>query len=158
MPTTLTLSEEERNHVSELLALVYWKAGAKLAKSRHNAHDVFNHRVRFCAGSATLGAFVSRLANKWGIQSLSPRALELVTALEPVEAAVLHYLSTEHIPACARAIIIVQRWREERDKANGKAKRAGDDRDTGATNATASLWDGEDREHADAAPDDALGS
>jgi len=120
MPTSLTLTSEEREDVSQLLAYVYVKAGPRLAKSRHSAYDVFNHRVRFCAGAATLGAFVSRLSNSWGIQSLPLEALAIVERLEPREAAVLHYLSTEHIPACARGIVIAKQLKEER-KVNAKA-------------------------------------
>lgn len=142
MPTTLTLKPEQRDQVSELLAFVYQKAGKHLAKSRHNAHDVFNHRVRFCAGASTLGHFVSRLSNKWGIQSLPARALELVDALEPHETAVLHYLSTEHIPACARAIAIVQRWREAKKYADADSRE--DHGDAGAGDAALALWDRED--------------
>jgi len=151
------LTPEERDKVSRLLAFVYVKAGPKLARSRHSAYDVFNHRVRFCAGAATLGRFISRLSNAWGIQSLPMEALEIVEDLEPREDAVLHYLSTEHIPACARGIAIAHQLKEEKAN-NANAAGRKNRRNVGASDPTTSLWDREDGLDTDAAPDGDLGS
>jgi hypothetical protein len=156
MPTALT--PEQRDTVSMLLATIYDKAGKQLSKSRHSAHDVFNHRVRFRANCPSVGQFVSKLSNEWGIQSLPPNALELVDALEPCERDVLRYLRTEHIPACMRAIVIVQRWREERKTQYANANCAQDRRNAGNAHATPALWDGEDGVNAGAAHDDTVGS
>lgn len=133
--------------VHELLAHVYTKASPQLAKSRHSAWDVFNHRVRFSAGSGTLGQFLSRLCNVWGIQSLPLVAIDIQNALEPRTDAVLRYIHTEHIVPCMEAIRIAQQWREQRNASRENAGSA-----DGAEPDPA-LRGREDGEHADAAPD-----
>ncbi len=151
MPT-MPLSEEQRDLVSQLLAHIYIKAGKQLARSRHNAHDVFNHRVRFRANQPSLGRFVSKLSNQWGIQSLPVEALALVEALEPVQKSVLRYLRHEHIPACMRAIAVAQEWRAERNGTH-RAHRG----DAGDHQSLAALWDGKDGLNAESTDDEAVG-
>ncbi len=154
MPT-MPLSEEQRDLVSQLLAHIYMKAGKQLARSRHSAHDVFNHRVRFHANKPTLGQFASKLSNNWGIQSLPVDVLPIIEALEPVQKAVLRYLRVEHIPACMRAIALVQDWREQRK--HGNANRGEDRWDARNRDAAPALWDGEDGFNAESAHDDFVG-
>lgn len=155
MPT-MPLSEEQRDLVSQLLAHIYMKAGKQLARSRHSAYDVFNHRVRFRANQPLLGRFVSKLSNQWGIQSLPVEALALIDELEPVQKAVLRYLRHEHIPACLRAIAIVQDWREERKHATTADHE--DRRDVGDNQPALALRNGEDRVDSFATNDDPMGS
>lgn len=142
------LTPEQRQQVYELLAYVYTKASPSLAKSRHSAWDVFNHRVRFSAGTGTLGHFISKLCNVWGIQSLPMEHLILFDALELVQDDVLRYLSREHEPACMRAIRIAQEWREARN-----AKRTEDSGNANGPDTDLALWGREDGLDADAPPD-----
>ena len=148
MPTP---QPEWRDALDELLAHVYTKARPALARSRHSAWDVFNHRVRFSTGAATLGAFISRLSNCWGIQSLPIRAQALLDGLEHYEDAVLRYLQQEHVPACMRAIIIAKQMKED-----ASAKRSQDRGDSRGPIADAPLWGREDGLDADAPETDGL--
>lgn len=69
-------------------------------------HDVWNHRVRAAARMPTLGQFMSKLSNFFGLQSCSIRALQLEAALRPYERELLNLAFREHIPIAMRAALM----------------------------------------------------
>jgi hypothetical protein len=76
--------------------------------------DVWNHRVRHCATRRTVGEFVSRLANHFGLQHVPPEAIPLIEALEPHAAEALDLVYREHIPMAMRAVLAAKRLRHRR--------------------------------------------
>ncbi len=109
------LTDEQEAQLIDLLGLVYgsvrWrKMGAK------NPWDVWNHRIRAAATRPTLDAFISRLSNQLGLQSLPVDAIPLLDALRPVQDAALELVYREHIPVAMRAVL-ASRERTARRKA-----------------------------------------
>jgi hypothetical protein len=88
----------------ELLGLIYASVPWRKMSTSRNPWDVFNHRVRAAATRPTLGGFVSRLCNWFGLQSLSPEAVALYEALVPYERALLRHVHQEHITVAMLAV------------------------------------------------------
>jgi hypothetical protein len=107
------LSAEQQARLVELLALIYRHVPWARVHVR-NVWDVWNHRVRAAAAAETLGAFVSRLCNWFGIQSLPPEHLALVDAMAPDTRRLLDLVAREHIPLCMRAVLMVRGERTAR--------------------------------------------
>lgn len=97
--------EELERLLVELLAIVYGAVDWRRAAGSKFRWDVWNHRVRAAATRATIGGFVSRLCNHFGLQSLPPEALELVERLRPHEAAALDLVYSEHVPIAMAAVV-----------------------------------------------------
>jgi hypothetical protein len=89
----------------ELLAHVYRAVDWRKAAGSKYRWDVWNHRIRAAATRGTLGAFTSRLANYFGLQSLPPETVEIIEALRPYEAEVLDLVYTEHVPIAMAAVV-----------------------------------------------------
>ena len=98
------LSEAEKETVVELLALIYARVPWGKMRTCHDPRDVFNRRVRAASRKATLGEFVSKLCNFFGLQSLPLEVDTLLSGLEGKDDEVLEYIYTHHIPVCVRAI------------------------------------------------------
>lgn len=117
------MSQDRRRIVEplliDLLAYVYSAVDWRRAAGAKFRWDVWNHRVRAAATRATIGAFVSRLSNYFGLQSLPPETVELVEALRPYEAEALDLVYTEHMPLCMAAV--------ERAKGSRRGKQGGPD-------------------------------
>jgi len=107
------LSVEQQKRLVDLLALIYEQVPWRKLHVR-NVWDVWNHRVRAAAAAETLGAFVSRLCNWFGIQSLPPEHLELIDAMAPDTRRLLDLVAREHIPICMRAVLKVRGERASR--------------------------------------------
>ena len=89
----------------ELLAEIYRRINWRKMRVK-SPHDVWNHRVRAAARMPTLGQFVSKLCNFFGLQSCSVRALQLQEALRPYERELLNLAFREHIPIAMRAALL----------------------------------------------------
>jgi hypothetical protein len=89
----------------ELLAEIYRRIKWRRIRVE-SPHDVWNHRVRAAARMPTLGEFMSKLSNFFGLQSCSVRALELQDALRPYERKLLNLAFREHIPVAMRAALL----------------------------------------------------
>jgi hypothetical protein len=89
----------------ELLAEIYRRIDWRKIRVR-SPHDVWNHRVRAAARRPTLGQFVSKLSNFFGLQSCSDRALQLQDVLRPYERELLNLAFREHIPIAMRAALM----------------------------------------------------
>ncbi|MEN2997778.1 MAG: hypothetical protein ABDH28_01895 [Brevinematia bacterium] len=109
------LHEELEGKVVELLARVYNRIDFKKIRTSKNIHDVFNHRVRAASRRESLGEFISKLCNYFGIQSLPQEVLPLIAYLEPYSKIVLSALYTEHIPLCLKAIVKAKEIRSKKD-------------------------------------------
>jgi hypothetical protein len=97
----------------ELLAIIYGAVDWRRAAGSKFRWDVWNHRVRAAATRGTIGAFCSRLANYFGLQSLPPEAVALVDQLRPYEAEALDLVYTEHVPIAMAAVIRAKGGRKE---------------------------------------------
>ena len=89
----------------ELLAEIYRRINWRKVRVK-SPHDVWNHRVRAAARMPTLGQFMSKLSNFFGLQSCSIRALQLEAALRPYERELLNLAFREHIPIAMRAALM----------------------------------------------------
>jgi len=98
----------------ELLAEIYRRINWKKVRVK-SPHDVWNHRVRAAARMPTLGEFVSKLSNFFGIQSCSVRALQLQEQLRPYERELLNLAFREHIPIAMRAVLVATARKTQRD-------------------------------------------
>jgi len=107
------LSNEQEQALIELLAQVYRKTPWGKMRTRHNPHDIFNHRVRAAARRGTLFQFCSKLCNSFGLQSLPQECVGPLEILRPHEIQVLNALSTEHIPYCILAIARAKELKEQ---------------------------------------------
>jgi hypothetical protein len=110
------MSPPNREHVEplliELLAHIYRAVNWRKAAGNKYRWDVWNHRIRAAATRGTLGAFTSRLANAFGLQSLPPETVELLEALKPYEAEVLDLVYTEHVPIAMAAVLLATNRRK----------------------------------------------
>jgi len=113
------LTEKQEKDLVDFLAEVYIRIPWGKMRTRHNPHDIFNHRVRSAGRSATLYQFASRLNNYFGLQTQSEMAQELIDRLRPHENEVLNAIATEHIPLCVRACAIAKKIKEERRNKDG---------------------------------------
>ena len=98
----------------ELLAIIYNRIPWSKMRTRHNAHDIFNHRVRAASRRENLFQFVSKLCNYFGLQSLPEETLPLIEELRQDEEAVLDKLYDEHIPICVMAIARAKELRTQK--------------------------------------------
>lgn len=111
------LLNDDESILIDFLALIYCRIPWVKMRTRHNPHDIFNHRVRAAARRATLYQFSSKLCNYFGLQTLPIDAQKLLDKIRPIENDVLNTLSSEHIPICVRAII---KAHEIKEKAKGE--------------------------------------
>lgn len=111
------MSPEQENQVIELLAHIYNAINWRKMHTRHNPHNIFNHRVRAASRRATLYQAVSELANYFGLQSLPAACIPLIRGLRPAEREVLNKLYTEHIPMSILAIDLAEQMRKEKKRA-----------------------------------------
>jgi hypothetical protein len=110
------MSPEQESRTIELLAHVYNAINWQKIRTRHNPHDIFNHRVRAASRRATLYEAVSKLANYFGLQSLPAGCVPLIQELRPIEREVLNKLYTEHIPMSMLAIMRAKEMREDKKR------------------------------------------
>lgn len=96
----------------DLLAHIYCSIKWGKINTRHNAWDIWNHRVRAAATRGTIGAFVSRLSNHFGLQSLPEDAIVIVDALDPHADELLDLTYREHIPVSMRAVSRAKAWKK----------------------------------------------
>ena len=96
--------EEIEIKTAELLAAVYMKVNWMKVAARHNAWDIFQHRVRTAATQQDIEKFLERLCFSFGIQSLSPDYVELLGWLKERNDDVMEILRTKSIPLCMLAI------------------------------------------------------
>jgi len=106
------LSHEEK--IIELLAIIYNRVPWSKMRTRHNAHDIFNHRVRAASRRENLFQFVSKLCNYFGLQSLPEETLPIIRSLRPDEEKILNQLYDEHIPLCVMAISRAKEIRKQK--------------------------------------------
>lgn len=102
MASTVTLRDEEA--AIELMAHIYRRVSWGKLHTRHRTWDIWSHRVRASAARGTIGEFVSRLCNHFGLQSLPEEAIDLMMEVRPNERAVLKLIYTEHVPMAMRAV------------------------------------------------------
>jgi len=107
------------NQLIELLAVIYNTIDWRKIKTRHNAYDIFNHRVRAASRRATLFEAISKLANYFGLQSLPPEAIGIMQKLRDIEGWVLAKMYTEHIPI---SMLAIMRAKERREEKKGERK------------------------------------
>lgn len=105
------LTPEVRERWTDLLAHIYCAIRWGKINTRHNAWDIWNHRVRAAATRGSLGEFASRLANHFGLQSLPEEAVVIVDALEPHADDLLDLTYREHIPISMRAVVRAKAWK-----------------------------------------------
>jgi hypothetical protein len=103
--------DELEADVVALLAQIYAAINWRRVKVK-SPWDVWNHRVRHCATRRTLGEFISRLANQFGLQHVPPEALQRLQELQPHEAEALDLIYREHIPIAMRAVLEARRLRD----------------------------------------------
>lgn len=106
------LTPDIEDRWTELLAHIYMSIRWSRINTRHNAWDIWNHRVRAAATRGTLGEFTSRLANHFGLQSLPEDAVVLVDALQPHTRELLDLTYREHIPISMRAVSRAKAWKK----------------------------------------------
>lgn len=110
----MPVPDDVRERYIDLLALVYGSVPWGSIHTRHNAWDIWNHRVRFAATRATLGEMLSRLANQFGLQSLPEEAIRLATELQAHETDLLILTCQEHIPIAMAAALRARDNRQNR--------------------------------------------
>lgn len=108
------LIPEIEERFTDLLAHIYCSIRWNKINTRHNAWDIWNHRVRAASTRGTLGEFVSRLCNHFGLQSLPEDAALLVEFLTPHQGALLDLTYREHIPVAMRAVTRAKAWKKDR--------------------------------------------
>lgn len=108
------LTSEIRDQWIDLLAHIYGSIKWAKINTRHNAWDIWNHRVRAASTRGTIGSFSSRLANHFGLQSLPEPAVAIIGELEPHEDELLDWTYREHIPVSMRAVTRSKQWKKEK--------------------------------------------
>lgn len=108
------LTPELEDRLTDLLAHIYCAIRWSKINTRHNAWDVWNHRVRHASTRGTMGAFVSRLSNHFGLQSLPEEAIAIVDELTPHEGDLLDLVYREHIPVSMRAVTRAKTWKQQK--------------------------------------------
>lgn len=106
------LTPEINDRWCDLLAHIYCAIRWSKINTRHNAWDIWNHRVRAASTRGTVGEFASRLANHFGLQSLPEQAIVLIDALQPHERDLLDLTYREHIPISMRAVARAKAWKQ----------------------------------------------
>jgi len=110
----MPLKPEEEKAVVAVLAEIYRRVPWSKMRTRHCTWDIFNHRVRAAASSPSLGAFISRLCNYFGLQSLPPETALLLENYKDREAQILGAIVQEHIPICMKAIMMAKEMKENK--------------------------------------------
>lgn len=91
---------------ARLLSVIYGKVNwAKIASARHIPWDIFQHRVLTAATKPDVPRFVERLCYAFGLQSISPDNVPLISELTGRNDEVMGYLRSESIPLCSIAIL-----------------------------------------------------
>jgi hypothetical protein len=106
------LTPEIEDRWCDLLSHIYMAIRWAKINTRHNAWDIWNHRVRAASTRGTIGEFSSRLANHFGLQSLPEEAIVLIDALQPHEDDLLDLTYREHIPVSMRAVSRAKAWKK----------------------------------------------
>lgn len=104
---------EIEEKTAELLAVIYSHVDWMNVARSHNAWDIFQHRVRTAATQPDVERFIERLCYAFGIQSIAPDYIELVSYLNEHNDDVMDVLREKSIVVCMLAI---RRVREERKK------------------------------------------
>ena len=105
----MPLSETEIEKLTRLMAHMYRAIDWRRIRTSKSRYDIWNHRVRAAAKRATLAEFASKLCNFFGIQSLPPRAIELIDELQPRERECLAYISRNHIHIATKSAVM---WKQ----------------------------------------------
>jgi len=113
----MELNKVLKRKTEGLLALIYSEIDWRKNKV-NSPWDVFNHRVRAASRKRTIGEFVSKLCNYFGIQSLPLTANKIINALSNHQNEVLNYIYSEHIPITLKAIEMGKKIKENRKKAS----------------------------------------
>jgi len=100
--------------IIELLAIIYNRVPWGKMNTRHNVHDIFNHRVRAASRRENLFQFVSKLCNYFGLQSLPENVLPIIEELRPHEEIILNKIYDEHIPLCVMAIAKAKKMKKQK--------------------------------------------
>lgn len=103
-------------NIVEMLAYIYASIPWSKMKTRHNAYDIFNHRVRAASRRATIGQFLSKLCNYFGMQQAPVESIELMNALKSSETEALNLVYSEHIAISMKAIIRAKEMKAIKDK------------------------------------------
>jgi hypothetical protein len=109
------LNSVEENIV-EMLAYIYSVIPWSKIKTRHNAYDIFNHRVRAASRRATIGQFLSKLCNYFGMQQAPIEAIAIMNLLKFDEKEALNLIYSEHIAIAMKAIIRAKEMKNIKDK------------------------------------------
>ena len=108
--------QQVKEKVIDMLAYIYGSVPWGKMKTRHNVWDIFNHRVRAASRRATLGQFISKLCNYFGLQQAPPDAIRLLEELQENETEALNLIYSEHIYISMQAILKSKKWKEEKKK------------------------------------------
>lgn len=114
----MSLDQEMERLIITFLSYVYAAIPWGKMRTAKNPWDIFNHRVRAAARQGSLYAFASRLANYFGLQHLSPEAINILDLMREDEVRVLNAIYTEHIPLCMLAIMEAKK-RKQKNKQGG---------------------------------------
>ena len=91
---------------AKLLSVIYGKVNwTKIASARHIPWDIFQHRVLTAASKPDVPRFVERLCYAFGLQSIAPDNVPLISELIEYNDEVMGYLRSESIPLCSIAIL-----------------------------------------------------
>jgi hypothetical protein len=100
-----SVPEDVRERFVLLLAYIYGSIRWNKIRTSKNPWDIWNHRLRHCATRPTLGEFVSRLCNQFGLQSIGPAPAQILQELIPFEEKLLDLAYREHVPLAVSAIM-----------------------------------------------------
>jgi len=109
-------SEKIEKDLVELLAIIYNRVPWGKMNTRHNTHDIFNHRVRAASRRENLFQFVSKLCNYFGLQSLPADSIPVIERLRQNEEYVLNKVYDEHIPLCVMAFVRAKELKKIKNK------------------------------------------
>lgn len=104
--------QQIKESVINMLAHVYGSIPWGKIKTRHNPWDIFNHRVRAASRRATLGQFISKLCNYFGLQQAPPDAIKELEKLQEHETEALNLIYSEHIYISMQAILRSKEWKK----------------------------------------------
>lgn len=111
------MSQQLKESVIIMLAHVYSSIPWGKMKTRHNPWDIFNHRVRAASRRATLGQFISKLCNYFGLQQAPPEAIAQIEKLQEQETEALNLIYSEHIYISMQAILKAKEWKNKKKEA-----------------------------------------
>ena len=111
------MSQQLKESVIIMLAHIYNSIPWGKMKTRHNPWDIFNHRVRAASRRATLGQFISKLCNYFGLQQAPPDAIAQIEKLQGQETEALNLIYSEHIYISMQAILKAKEWKKQKKDA-----------------------------------------